>query len=202
MIVKLIPIDEVIAKIVDDLGLGDRDIPFESMVDWIYHALRSIGAYSQFDSKCTVLEVNDYRATLPVDFYRVDAAKFTYPHKVTHNSIEVDFRRGSLEIHYLYLPIDNRGYPFVPEDTDYIDALFWYVASRMAMRDELPNKKLTFEFCDAKWQRLSLSARGSANMGDIQFMQRRGNDFRKMRYNTNPLRNNFKGVGDQENLRR
>ncbi len=45
-----------------------------------------------------------------------------------------------------------------------------------------------------------LSARAEANMGDIQFMQKRVNDGRRMRYSLNPLRDN--SFGKQEFLHR
>ena len=200
MIVKLVFIEECIAKIVDDLNLGDRDIPFESMVEWIASGLKRIGAYNQFRSVKARLKVVDFRAELPSDFYRVDSTKFFEPHKIGHNTITVGFKAGSIELDYLAMPIDERGYPLVPEEEVFQEALLWLVASKLALRGELNNKQLTFEYCDGRWRRFMLSARAEANMGDIQFMQKRVNDSRRMKYSINPLLDN--SFGEQELLNR
>lgn len=199
MIIKLKPVDEVIAKIIDDLGLGDRDIPFESMVDWIYHGLKVIGAYTQYESKKVRLKIEDYSAQLPHDFYRVDAAKFTEPHKITFSTITVGFRAGSIELDYLSMPVDDRGYPFVPDTPEYDDAFLYLVASKLALRGELLlDKRYDYEYWHQKWVQKSLEARTEADMGDIQFIQRRVNDYTKRVYSVNPLRDKFKDLGRQQ----
>lgn len=200
MIIKLIPIEECIAKIVDDLNLGDRDIPQESMIEWINSGLRRIGAYSQFETKIAKLKVDNFRAMLPSDFYRVDSVRFRQPHKVGHNTITVDYKIGSINLIYLAMPVDERGYPLVPEEQVFQEALMWLVASKLALRGELVNKQLSFDYCDTRWRRFMLSARAEANMGDIQFLQKRVNDSRQMKYDVNPLRNN--SFGEQEFLHR
>lgn len=201
MIIKLIPIEETIAKIVDDLGLGDRDLPIESMIEWINSGLKRIGAYDQFEPKTIMVKISDYRGDLPPDFYRVNSKAFTIPHKIGHNTITMGFRDGSVELRYLAMPVDERGYPLVPEEETFQEALLWLVASKLALRDELPNKKLDFTYCDQRWQRGMLAARADAMMGDIQFMQRRANDRHKLKYTLNPQR--FPGsVGKEQLLNR
>lgn len=200
MIVKLIPIEECIAKIVDDLNLGDRDIPVESMIEWINSGLRRIGAYDQFESKRERVKIVDFKGELPSDFYRVDAKKFYEPHKIGHNTITVGFKTGSIELDYLAMPIDERGYPLVPEEQVFQEALLWLVTSKLSLRGELTNKQITFEYADTRWRRFMLSARAEANMGDIQFMQKRVNDNRRMKYSVNPLVT--RDFGQQEFLNR
>lgn len=201
MIVKLIPIEQLLAKISDDLNLGDRDIPVESMIEWIYSGLRRIGAYDQFESKTTRLKIKDYVAELPADFYRVDEVKFMEPHKIGHNILTVGFKTGSLELAYLAMPVDIAGYPLIPEDETYQEALLWLVASKLALRGELTNKELSFEYCDARWKRFMLSARAEANMPNLQFMQKIANNQRQLKYSTNPLVDKFKTLGKEINRR-
>lgn len=200
MIIRLVSIEETIAKIVDDLNLGDRDIPFESMVEWIASGLKRIGAYDQFEKKTARIKVTDFRGELPSDFYRVNSEAFNEPHKIGNNTITIGYKTATIDLPYLAMPVDERGYPLVPEEEAYQEALLWLVASKLSMRGELPNKDLKYDYCDSRWKRFMLSARAEANMGDIQFLQRRGNDFRKLKYNTNPLRNG--GIGSEEYLKR
>lgn len=200
MIIKLVPIEETIAKIVDDLNLGDRDIAFESMVEWIASGLKRIGAYDQFEAKVARISVTDFRGQLPADFYRVNSSLFSEPHKIGNNTITIGHKTATIDLPYLAMPVDERGYPLVPEEETYQEALMWLVASKLCLRGELPNPKLDFVYCDSRWRRFMLSARAEAYMGDIQFMQRRGNDFRKLKYNTNPQRNG--GIGNEEYFKR
>ena len=189
MIIRLVPVEETIAKIVDDLGLGDRDIPFESMVEWIASGLKRIGAYDQFEKKVARIKVTDFKGELPSDFYRVNSSLFNEPHKIGNNTVTIGYKTATIDLPYLAMPVDERGFPLVPEEEVFQEALLWLVASKLSLRDELPNKKLDFVYCDSRWRRFMLSARAEASMGDIQFMQRRGNDFRRMKPSTNPLRN-------------
>lgn len=188
MIIRLVPIEETIAKIVDDLNLGDRDIPFESMVEWIASGLKRIGAYDQFEAKVARIKVTDFRGDLPADFYRVNSSQFNEPHKIGNNTITIGHKTATIDLPYLAMPVDERGYPLVPEEEVYQEALMWLVASKLCLRGELPNPKLDFVYCDSRWRRFMLAARAEAGMGDIQFMQRRGNDFRRMINRVNPLR--------------
>lgn len=199
MIIRLIPVEETLAKIVDDLGLGDRDIPTESMIEWIASGLKRIGAYDQFEKKIARIKVEDYRGQLPADFYRVNSSLFPEPHKIGNNTITIGYKTATIDLPYLAMPVDDRGYPLVPEEEVFQEALMWLVASKLALRDELPNKKLDFVYCDSRWRRFMLSARAEAMMGDLQFMQRRGNDFRKLKYDTNPK---FGDIGTEGYLNR
>ena len=197
MIVRLVPIEQTIAKIVDDLNLGDKDIPIESIIEWINSGLRRIGAYDQFESKKARVRINDYVSELPSDFYRVDETKFLEPHKVGHNTLTVGFKAGSIDLYYLSMPIDVNGYPLVPEDETYQEALLWLVASKLCLRGELINNKLDFEYCDNRWRRAMLSARAEAHMAGLQFMQKIVNSNRQLKYSVNPIASQFSTVGKQ-----
>lgn len=202
MIVRFIGIQALIAKVVDDLGLDYEEVPWESMVNWVAHGLQHIGAYDQFARLSCTLDIVENKAKLPKDFYRVDASIFMEPHKIVLDTIIVGFCDGPLKLHYLALAVDEDGYPMVPDDPTYMDALFWLIASKLAMRGELKNKELTFQFCDQRWKWYCGSARAEGYMPDLQSIQSRSNDFRKLKYDTQPLRNRFRDLGKQQDLRR
>ena len=202
MIVNFVPVDQVIRKIADDLGLGDRDIPWESMVDWIAHALQHIGAYAQYEKKCITLNIEDYKSPLPDDFHRVDSVLFHEPHKIEFSTIIVGFKEGELKLDYIAMPVDERGFPLVPEDPSFFDAMFWKVASMLAMRGELKNKEFTFEYCDRKWKYYCGQARASANMGDLQSINRIQNERSKLLPSMNQYWTQFRTLGHKQVLTR
>lgn len=142
MIYKLESVRIVIGKIVRDLGLGDMEINYQDMIEWIAEGLQDIGAYYQFTHKPGTLEVEDFKAELPCDFYemvrimdttvgnRIDHNSYligdsqetinntvnnSSEHKINHNIMTVGFRTGTVNIQYLAFPVDTEGFPMVPD---------------------------------------------------------------------------------------
>jgi hypothetical protein len=184
MINKFKSIDNTIRKIVVDLGLGDREIPYTDFIEWIAEALRHIGAYTQFEQKVGEIEIENFKGKLPCDFVYVDEDKFFKPFKIHKDRIEVSFSKGILDLPYLAIPLDQEGLPMIPDDQSYDDALFWKVAMQLAIRGELKNKELSLQFCMQMWQRYCGQARGSANMLSLQALNRFANNFTRL----NPLK--------------
>lgn len=202
MIVRLIPIEHIVRKVVSDFNLGTIDIPWEEMVDWIAYGLNHISAYTQYEPKVKTLLIEDYKAKLPLDFHRVDAARFVLPHRISMDTIYVGCKTGSIDLAYLAMPVDERGFPLVPENTEYQNALYWLITSKMILRGDIKHKDINFQYADDRWTQAALSARADANLGDLQSMQGRVNDYHKMKYPRNPMRDLFNNIGKEDNLRR
>lgn len=203
MVPKLVSIDYVIRKVSRDLGLGDRDIPWEDMIEWIGHGLQHIGAHAQFEKKCVMLTVENYRAVLPDDFYRVNQDEFFTHHKILHDCIVfLDETIEEIELKYLALPIDERGFPLVPDNPSYMDALFWKCASQLAMRGELRNKELTFMMCDQKWKYYCGQARAEVTMVDLIELSQLSNQRLKLLPDYNQYFRNFSTLGHKQILDR
>jgi hypothetical protein len=202
MITKLVPLEHVVRKVVDDFNLNTTDIPWESMVDWIAYGLTQIGSYAQYAQKSATLTYTNYGALLPGDFHRVDADKFTVPHRVHFDKILFKEKEGTIILHYLAMPTDSRGFPMVPDDNEFINALYWLIISKMILRGDLKHPEISYQYADDRWTGAIASARAAANMGDIQFLQRRSNNARQMKYDTDPLFNGFNTNGSQIILKR
>lgn len=43
---------------------------------------------------------------------------------------KTSFKEGELDIQYQSLPVDDEGFPLVPDDESYRDAIFWYIAHK------------------------------------------------------------------------
>jgi hypothetical protein len=164
MELRLREVEGVIAKIVRDLGIGDREIPYQDFIEWFYEGLQQIGAYSQFQERLMVpIEIVDYRGKLPRDFYTMIANPHISAYKVNHDTITTNIKNGTLKINYLSMPVDDRGYPLIPDNVAFDNALMWKVAFNMSIRGDLPNKNLTLEFCQAQWFKYCRQARAQAN---------------------------------------
>jgi hypothetical protein len=276
MIYKLETIDRVINKIIRDLGLGQDEIPYPDFVEWIAAALEHIGTYYQYVEKECLINIVDYSATLPCDFYKpirmkrgctinadngtyyrgsfvnlltelgidvqdlpayeqyhiVQAAAITSGHpidtiveklqgnknlignvtvnkftdsdyNVNLNKITTSFRYGIIQLQYLAIPIDERGFPYVPDDEAFRDALFWKVAYQISMRNPklLSNQRMQdMEYCRQMWDKYCGQARGSANMPNLEMMIRIKNNWLRLYNKTDDDVNDFANLGKQQKL--
>lgn len=130
------------------------DIPFETVVDYAIDFIRIVGTPPSFLEKTQEIEINDYKGVLPCDFYqmiqvrtmnsdhRTSAFRYstdsfhmssTKPkqggltYKVQGNCIITSIPKGKIEIAYEALPIDNEGYPLIPDNSSYSRALELYI---------------------------------------------------------------------------
>lgn len=141
----------VILKIVRDLGLGSTEIPWQDLVEWIGEGLQHIGAFAQFEERSADLEVDGYRAKLPCDFYAARPNN-NLAYRISGDNLTVGFPRGVITgFAYLAFPVDEEGFPLVPDNISYATALFWKVAMQLAIRGDLVNKTLTYPICKDRW---------------------------------------------------
>jgi hypothetical protein len=131
------------------------DIQLETVVDYAVDFIRIVGTPPSFIEKTEPIEIKDYRGYLPCDFYQVIQVrtlpkagnKFEYfrhstdsfhmsPKKELHrgltyklqgNCIITSIRNGMIEIAYMALPVDEDGYPLIPDNSMYTRALELYI---------------------------------------------------------------------------
>jgi len=216
MIVKFVSINQVISKIVRDLGLTDQ-IPYQDFIEWIGEALQFIGGYEQYEVKCCEIEICDFTGQLPCDIYKPtynqhnpagsyyvadsDCGRIEY--RIENGRIISNMRDGKLFFEYLAIPTDCDGYPTIPDDESYKTACFWYVTKMLALRGQLPEKAgLNFPFCHQRWDRYCGQARAQANMLGLDAMQRGYNQHMKLVPDVDQYYKLFKDLGRAQILNR
>ena len=226
MIYKLTTVDTAISQVVRDLDIGDREIPWLDFVEWIAESLRHIGSYYQFTEKSILLDVEDYKAELPCDFHKlirilncgeylnhnpyivgeecqIQENRLTKQDiNITHNTVTVSFRCGKLELLYLAMPLDKDGFPLVPDDPSYMDALFWRICYKLSLRGfEFKNPQLkNLDFTKRKWDFYCKQARGNANMPDTDMYERLKNNFLTLKTDQSQYIKRFSTLGKPEIL--
>lgn len=101
---------------------------------------------------------------------------------------------------YLGMPIDEDGYPMMPDDVYYDKALVAYV-TYMLDRQEWRKGKTTdkvYQESKAEWEFYVNSARGAANMPNSAQMERLKNIWRRMIPQTNEYDRSFINLGKKE----
>ena len=134
-----------------------EDLPFETIVDYTVDFIRIVGMPDVFLEKTKELDVIDYRAQLPCDYYSMiqvrlvtkdnnvskalrystdsfhmssnkkDNYSYGFTYKLQGNCIITSIPKCKIELAYRALPIDDEGYPLIPDNSSYSRALELYI---------------------------------------------------------------------------
>jgi|1_EtaG_2_1085319.scaffolds.fasta_scaffold00175_5 hypothetical protein len=289
MIYKLTTIHQIIGKVVRDLDLSDKEVPWQDMIEWIAEGLEHIGSYYQFAEKEAIIVIEDHKGVLPCDFHKsikflqgcdvgglansvplwgllnnaldccdwrttnpegtveegdcmqiVDALSFqklqlaqhsqatyatsfynhlpnsqnlmdqglTYSgangnaYRVNFDTVTAAFRYGFISLRYLAIPVDTVGYPLVPDDVSFRDALMWKCAYQLSLRGhQFKNPQLQdFETCKFYWNQYCIQARAEANAPDPDQMERLARIFNTLSVDYHQYYDDFRNLGAPEHL--
>lgn len=225
-IYKTVSINQVIAKIIRDLGLANnsQEIPYQDFIEWIAEGLSFIDSYNQLKQKATSIDIEGFKGKLPCDFYKLIKIDKGYSYldfsdnliaedvdlnilqnkiqqvsyssssyNINFDSITAGFKTGRIYIQYLAIPLDEDGYPLVPDDVSVFSALMWRVTYYLCLRGfEFKNKALMdINFCSRKKDFYTMQSRGTLNMPDGEMQERIKNRFIQLVPNINAYDDGF-----------
>ena len=75
---RLISSKTVLAKVIADLSMPERDIKISDMKEWVAEAMLKIGAIQQYEHKVAILPICDHQAKLPCDLYKLGQVAFSF----------------------------------------------------------------------------------------------------------------------------
>ena len=131
-----------------------QDVTFEQAVSYTVDFMRIVGVPNMFLEKTVIIEVNNYRAMLPCDYYKVIQIRkpggptFRYSsdsfhmseykdfnnrpisdltYKIQGNIIYTSIEKGEIEIAYKAIAVDDEGYPLLPDNSSFTRALGLYI---------------------------------------------------------------------------
>jgi len=81
------------------------------------------------------------------------------------NQLKTSFNSGLVLVAYKGLPLDEDGYPLVPDDVAFKEALFWYIAKKLALTGK--NLVVDHETAEQKWLKRCTQARNRAKFPDL-----------------------------------
>lgn len=140
-----------IRQIADDIYDNPllNDLPFERIVNLTVRFTRRMGLPQMFDEDVAKVEIHQHRGLLPCNLYNIIQVKdsctnitftvssdsFFYTstgrgpltYKVQDRFIYTSMPEGVIEISYTGFKVDNDGYPMLPDDSNYINALELYI---------------------------------------------------------------------------
>jgi hypothetical protein len=133
----------------------------------------------------------------------ISSTKFTeMDYNINFNKVTTAFRHGVIQLRYLAMPVDDRGFPLIPDDVSFRDALFWKCAMHISMLNPMliKNPQLrNYEMCEMRWLKYCGQARASANMPDLETIERLKNNWLRLHNNVNFQDSNYRQNGKAGN---
>lgn len=77
MIDKLISSSAIIAKVISDNNLQEKDLRIADVRAWIGEAVEKIGAVTQLNHKTEIIDIKGYQAQLPRDLYKLGQVAYS-----------------------------------------------------------------------------------------------------------------------------
>lgn len=87
--------------------------------------------------------------------------------------IKTNFSEGTVTISYLAFYVDEDGFPMIPDDVSYREAIFRYIIMKLYFADYLTGKinPNIYRDMENEWHRYCMQARANANMPDLQQLE-------------------------------
>jgi len=81
------------------------------------------------------------------------------------NQLKTSFNSGLVLVAYKGLPLDEDGYPLVPDDVAFKEALFWYITKKLALTGK--NLIVDYQTAEQRWLKRCTQARNRAKFPDL-----------------------------------
>ena len=147
-------------------------------------------------------DVYHYQEDCSTDLTHIGCDEFTYT--VQDGVITVSPREGYVQIAYDALPIDEDGYPLIPDNEKVKQALEYYILWKhleaLWTMGKITDK--VFHYYEQKKMWFLGAANSSMQLSGIDHLETLGNVINRLIINTNAHRNFFKQSGQKERLKR
>ena len=154
---KYISLKVVMDNIMDHPML--KDISFERVINYTQSFMRIVGCPRMFEEKTALVEIKNYRGQLPCNFNDIIQVRthsscdrknygvfrhttdsfhmsdnkqdsFDLTYKIQGNIIFTSIKEGVIEIAYNAFAVDSDGYPLIPDNSSFINALELYIKKK------------------------------------------------------------------------
>lgn len=119
----------------------------------LLNAPNGYGAVYTYNEQETIKNLESNRIN-GGDLYMIDntTLQFEY-YLIKLDYIQTSFCDGCIQLHYEKFATDDEGYPLVPDNDNYAEAIFWYLFAHMIMAGYEPNsKEFTYDNCILRFE--------------------------------------------------
>jgi hypothetical protein len=152
-----------------DLLIADLAIALYG--DTYAQALDRINSFPNIREQLTALLNNSAQPSRP----GVDKASLSddYTYVIAGNFIKTNLRSGFLLVSYQAVPTDSEGYPMIPDDESFEEAIYWYINMKLTYPEWKMGRVRDAVYYDAKssWNFYRKQAYASALMPNIDQLE-------------------------------
>jgi hypothetical protein len=94
--------------------------------------------------------------------------------------IETTFEEGQVYVSYLSLPVDESGFPMVPDNQSWREGMLWYIQMKMALGGWQHPAGLNYMQVEERWLKYCTQARHASLMPDMEEMENFKNNWVKL----------------------
>lgn len=205
-----------------------KDITFERAVNHTVHFMRVLGCPRMFEEKTAIVEIEDYRGVIPCDFNDIIQVRihskcnnnrrvfrhttdsfhmsenkqdsFDLTYKIQGNIIFTSIKKGTIEIAYNAFKTDSEGYPMIPDNSCFINALELYIKKK-AFTVLFDTGKISPAVFNQVCQDYAFAvgqAQSDLIRPTIDQMQSITNSLNTLIWRVNEHKSGFKNLGNQE----
>lgn len=114
--------------------------------------------------------------SFPEALHEVDRAHWKSLAKESYtyndNYLQTDFEQGEVLLSYVGIATDKDGYPMIPDNQYFKEALFWYIFKQLLLGGYRHHMTIDYEFAYEKWRYFAMNAKNEAVYPDIGGYQR------------------------------
>tara|TARA_R100001440_G_scaffold18479_1_gene31269 strand:- start:632 stop:1540 length:909 start_codon:yes stop_codon:yes gene_type:complete len=133
-----------------------------------------------------------------------EVAKHKETYFVDEGVIKTSFVSGKVCLSYKAFPCDEDGYPMIPDDVSFKEAMFWYIYKKLLLGGLITHSVngINYQFADEKWRYYCSQARNAAVYPDIDRWESFLNQWVRMIPNMNRHNTAFENLNTRERLTR
>lgn len=210
-----------------------QDLSFERVVNHTVHFLQIVGVPNEFEEKTALIDIKDYRGCLPCDYYdmiqvrtykegeycprvfryttdsfhhspkKEDSDTWDLTYKLQNSIIYTSIKEGTIEIAYHAIKVDKEGYPMIPENSSFIQALELYIKKKVftILFDQGKISPAVLQNTQQEYAWYVAQARSDMSIPSISEMESIKNSWCTLLQRTTEFNKGFKSNGRAEYIR-
>ena len=121
---------------------------------------------------------------------------------ITSNYIKTNCSTGYIMMAYQAIPTDNEGYPLIPDDADFMEAIYWYITMKLLYPQWKQGSVRDAVYYDARrsWSYNCKKAFGNAMMPNIDQLESIKNSWLRLVPEINEHATGFSTLGERQNI--
>jgi hypothetical protein len=136
----------------------------------------------------------------PANVNSDDYLTLDYVYYINNNYIKLNVKDGYLKIAYQAMPLDEEGYPLIPDNQSFVEALYWYVVMKYYYPEWLGGRIRDEQYYDARrnWNFYCKQAYGVAMMPSVDKLESIKNKWLQLYPEIDEFDNLFSTMGQKQ----